>query len=264
MLAAALAALAVATPAAASPAPTVEQAALGSVSATFTYTKTGDFEYRGMRVQVTRGGVSAYDAVAAPPDCPQPYCAPLGSVDERSLKVVDLDGDGEPEVLVDLYTGGAHCCVVTEVLRWDGARYVLTTRNFADFGYTLDGGTFVTGDARFAYSFAAFAFSVLPVRLLTFSGGRWTDVTRAHPETLRAEAGRLMKEYRKYRRGRRSLGVLAGWVADEYRLGRRAQADAFLRGELRHGRLRSEAPWPGGKAYIKALQRRLRMWGYTR
>jgi hypothetical protein len=243
-----------------------ETAALGTVSATFSYEKSGDFEYRGMAIDITRAGAAAFHGVADAPDCVRPYCAPGSAVGEGSLHVSDLDGDGEPEVVVDLYTGGAHCCLVTEILWWNGTQYTPATRNFADFGYRLDGTTFVSGDARFAYSFTAFAFSAMPVRLLTFSRGAWRDVTREHPDTLRADAARWLKEYKKHRNGTRGLGLLAAWVADEYRLGApaRTAADAFLTHELRAGRLRGDRIWPQRKAYISALQRRLRAWGYAR
>ena len=124
-------------------------------------------------------------------------------------------------------------------------------------------GIFATGDARFGYAFASFADSAMPVRLLTFSHGRWKDVTRAHPETLRADAARWLKAYKSRRSGIRALGILAAWVADEYRLGKRSAADAFLRSELRAGRLRGDRYWPRGKTYISTLQRRLRVWGYA-
>jgi hypothetical protein len=259
-----LAASAVAVLAPAVASATTETASLSPVSATFSYEKVGDFEYRGLDLHVVRGGVPAFDGVADAPDCVKPYCAPLASVDTQSLRVADVDADGEPEVLVDLYTGGAHCCVVTEVLWWNGTQYVASTRNFADFGYTLAGGVFTSGDARFGYEFASFADSAMPLRLLTFARGTWTDVTRAHPEALRADAARWLKAYKKRRNGRRALGLLAAWVADEYRLGKRATADAFLRSELRAGRLRSDAPWRGGQAYISLLKRRLAAWGYRR
>jgi hypothetical protein len=262
--AALLAAVALAaTPAVASA--ETETASDGAVSASFSYEKVDDFQYRGLKLTITRGGTLAFDGVAVPKQCPLPYCAPGKSVDDRSLRVVDLDGDAEPEVVVDFYTGGAHCCLVAQVFRFDGtARYVATARDFADFGYTLAEGVFATGDARFAYSFASFADSAMPVRLLTFAHGSWKDVTRAHPETLTADAARWLKDYKKRRRGTRALGILAAWVADEHRLGRRATADAFLRAELRAGRLRGDAYWPHGKAYISTLQRRLRAWGYAR
>jgi hypothetical protein len=259
-----LAAAAVALLAPAVASATTETAALGAVSATFSYEKVGDFEYQGLDLHVTRGGVPAFDGVADAPDCVKPYCAPLASVDEQSLRVADVDADGEPEVLVDLYTGGAHCCVVTEVLWWNGTQYVASTRNFADFGYTLADGVFTSGDARFGYEFSSFADSAMPVRLLTFRHGAWTDVTRSHPEALRADAARWLKAYKKRRDGRRALGLLAAYIADEHRLGEHAKANAFLRSELRAHRLRSDRPWPGGEAYISLLNKRLRAWGYAR
>jgi hypothetical protein len=243
---------------------TTETASLGTTSATFTYEKTGDLTSTGMDVAITRNGVVAYTGVATAPGCETPYCWPAGGVEASpSLKVADLDGDGEPEVLVDLYTGGAHCCVIAEVLRFDGTTYTAATRNFADFGYMLDGGTFVTGDARFAYAFASFADSAFPVRLLTYGAAGWRDVTRAHPDTLTADAARWLKAYKKRRSGTRALGLLAAYVADAYRLGRRDAADAFLAAELRAGRLRADQGWPHGKAYISTLKRRLRAWGYA-
>lgn len=258
-----LLAFAMAMPATAAAAPTTETASLGAVSATFSYEKVDTFEYNGMTLAITRGGVVAFDAVAVPKQCGVPYCAPGGTVDAKSLRVVDLDGDAEPEVIVDFYTGGAHCCLIAQVFRWNGKGYVATARDFADFGYTLADGIFTTGDPRFGYAFASFADSAMPVRLLTFSRGAWKDVTRAHPETLRADAARWKKEYNKRRSGKLSLGILAAWVADQYRLGKRSSADAFLRSELRAGRLKGDRYWPHGKTYISTLQRRLRAWGYV-
>jgi hypothetical protein len=250
---------------------TTETASSGPVAAAFSYTKAGALQWKDLRVQVTRNGVQAFDGVPAAPDCKVPYCVPAGAGNgSRSLRVVDLDADGEPEILVDLYTGGAHCCSVTELLRWTGTGYAAQTRDWADAGYTLvdapPGGVpaFISGDVRFAYAFASFADSRFPVQVLTFKGGTWHDVTRARPETLRAESARLAREYRRRRSGEYALGVLAAWVADQYRLGRRATADRFVAAELRAGRLRGAKAWPRGKAYVKLLRRSLRAWGYAK
>ena len=245
---------------------TTETAALGATSVTFTYEKTGDFTYAGMQVTITRAGAVAYSGVAATKECENPYCAPAGAVGaSSSLKVADLDGDGEPEVLVDLYTGGAHCCTIAEILRFNGTAYTTATRNFADFGYTLAGATFITGDARFAYAFGSFADSAFPEQLLTYGAVGWRDVTKTHPDTLVADAVRWLKEYQRRRSGTRALGILAAWVADEYRLGAKAKAKAnrYLTAELRAGRLKADQGWPHGKAYISTLKRRLKAWGYA-
>jgi hypothetical protein len=271
VLAAAIVSVAFAAGSAAAASP--ETASAGDVTATYTYRDAGEGKWEDTRLTVTRAGVTAFDAVPrAPgsPGCEAPYCGPAGFGTRPSLHVLDVDGDGEPEVIVDLYTGGAHCCVVAELLRWTGSAYATTTRDFADFGYTLQPpaapgrpATFVTGDARFAYAFASFADSAFPVRLLTYVGGSWHDVTRDHPESLRADAARWAKAYHRLRRGTRSLGVLAAWAADEYRLGRQVKVRRFLRSELRAGRLRGDPSWPRRKAYISVLERRLRAWGYA-
>jgi len=249
---------------------TTETASSGTVAATFSYTKVDDFRWKDLRLTVDRAGQQAFAGVPHAPGCKAPYCAPGdGGTGSGALHVVDLDGDGEPEVLVDLYTGGAHCCTVTELLRWTGSAYATQTRDWADPGYTLDttgGGTptFVTADPRFDYAFTAYAFSALPVRLLSFRAGMWHDVTRAHPESLRADARRWAREYHAHRNGHYALGLLAAWVADEYRLGRRHSADRFLAHELRAGRLKGVSLWPRRRAYVRVLHRRLRAWGYAK
>ena len=102
-----------------------------------------------------------------------------------------------------------------------------------------------------------------PVRVYTLEKGTWSVQTLAHEDSVKADAARWLKDYNKRRSGRRALGVLAAWVADQYMLARATKADAFLAHELKAGRLRSLSPWPGGKAYIKALKRDLKAWGYV-
>jgi hypothetical protein len=268
---AAVVALALLPAAAVAAEPVTETASAGQVTATFTHRDAGEGRWTDMKVTVVRGGAQVYSAAPKAADCPAPYCAPFGPLDtEPSIKVVDVSGDGEPEVLVNLYSGGAHCCEVTLVLRWTGTTYTSVARNFADFGYTLDTAAgpgvpaaFVSGDARFAYEFASFADSAFPVQILTFEEGRFSDQTSAHEDAVRADAARWLKQYTKRRNGRRALGLLAAWVADQYVLGNERKADAFLEHERRAGRLKSMTPWPGGKAYIKLLKKDLKRWGYV-
>src|SRR4051795_9523248 len=113
--------------------PKTETASAGAVTATLTYTDAGDGRWTGLKLQVTRAGAQVYDSGPTIDGCEQPYCAPMAPFgDQGSIHVADLDGDGEPEVLADFYSGGAHCCEITEVLRWTGAGYATTVRNFAD------------------------------------------------------------------------------------------------------------------------------------
>jgi len=253
-------------------------ASSGATTATLTYTKSekNDFPaYTGLRLAVIRAGQPVFDAPLAVKGCEEPYCAPIaalpggpGAGARDGLTVTDLDGDGEPEVVADLFTGGAHCCLVSRVLRWTGATYAAVDHVWGDPGYRLrdvDGDgrpEFVTGDDRFAYAFAAYAASFFPVQILRFDAGRWVDVTGTAPKLIRTEVKRYKKTYLRLRRGRDSLGVLAAWAADEYRLGHKKMVGRFLRSELRAGRLRG---WPGNpqrRAFIRTLERRLKAWGY--
>jgi hypothetical protein len=251
---------------------TTETASSGTVKATFSYKSAGQGKYANLRLTVRRGGGAAFRVVPRAPNCAKPYCAPYGAVSrQRSLKVRDLDGDGEPEVIVDLYSGGAHCCEIAYVVRFTGTKYAATTRNFADVGYTLappsahgKPATFTGGDARFGYAFASFADSAFPVQLWTFRTGRFTDVTRQHPAAVKADAARWMKEYEARRDGTNALGVLAAWVADEYLLGQATSADAYVAAEQAAGRLKSEdeTVWPGGAGFVAELHEQLTAWGY--
>jgi hypothetical protein len=268
----ALTALLPATAAATTAAPVTETATSGTVTATFAHTDAGDGQYEDLNITETRGGVQAYSGMPKVKDCEQPYCAP-DTVDggaRQALSVADVDGDGEPEVIVNVYSGGAHCCEIAVALRWTGKAYKVLQHNFADPGYKLvpaaPGGlsaAFVTADARFGYEFTAYASSAMPLQVYRIEDGAWSDQTLSYAADIRAEAARLKKAYMKIRRTRESLGVLAAYVADEYQLLRRTQADAFLQHELRAGRLKTTSGWPGGKTYIKLLKRDLKAWGYA-
>lgn len=195
-----------------------------------------------------------------------PLCVVDGS--QGAVTVRDVDDDAQPEVIVDVFTGGANCCLVSNVYRWTGTEYALSERNWKHPGYRLDDldadgrPEFVTADARFAYEFASLASSGFPLQVLHFQGDVWQDVTRAHPDEVSTDAARWMREYLELREGRFGLGVLAAWVADQYLLGRDDSARRFLTRELRAGRLRGIRFLPERDAYIGALTRRLRTWRY--
>jgi hypothetical protein len=72
-----------------------------------------------------------------------------------------------------------------------------------------------------------------------------------------------MTAYKQRRSGTLALGMLAAWTADQYRLGRKRAANRFLSAELRAGRLKGEAAWPRGQAFITLLKGRLKAWAYT-
>jgi hypothetical protein len=235
------------------------------VSAKVSYIKRG-FEYKQLRLRITRNGRTWQSGR-------------LGMTFFHAPKVVvrDLDRDCELEVVVDTYTGGAHCCLHSRVFRYLPTReaYAGTFHDWGNGGYRLkniDGQgplELVSNDDRFAYAFTAFAASAFPVQLWRFDHGRLLDVTRDFPAQIERDATALWKLYEQVRDDRRGpqdvRGVLAAWYADQCLLGRAADASARLetirkRGEL--GPRPDFAGWPQGSAYVRELRTFLRKLGY--
>jgi hypothetical protein len=233
-LAVALAVVVVAT-AAAAPRPHVERVRSGDVQAVFTYTyDAAKFRFAKQHLTIERLGVTRFDALLRRPPRggfnaqPARYFA-----HRRSVSITDLDGDGEPEVILDLYWGGAHCCWYTQIYRYveGAARYRPLVRVWGNIGYVLadfehDGRQeLVTRDDRFSYAFASFADSRWPVRILRYHLGRLTVATPAYPAEIARDATTLWNAAMKRRRGPASnQGIVAAWAAEQCLLGRSALA----------------------------------------
>ena len=250
--------------------PQVVSARKGTVAATVTYTER-DFLYEKLRVRVTRAGKTALESPIERLGCPD--CA---NDRPSAVKVRDLDG-GEPEVLVDLFSGGAHCCFFTLILRWDDAakRYRSTLGYWGNYGSRLidlggDGKPeFSAFDERFVYEFTAYVFSSAPIRIWSYRAGKLVDVTRRFPALIQKSAATNLGYYVKGR-GNPNTDVrsyVAAYVADQYLLGDPVEGKRVLdlavnRGDLGRGTRRLGLP--AGQAYVAALMRDLRRWRYIR
>ena len=175
--------------------------------------------------------------------------------------------------IVDLYTGGAHCCWFTLFLRWDGRTYRSTQHLWGDPSYDLtdldhDGRPeLVSADDRFAYAFTSYAASALPIQIWRYDRGTLTDVTPSYPALVRKDAASLWTDYLQTRNqnGADERGLLAAWLADEYRLGLAKDGwgkirAAYARGELSAPRV--DPLWPAGQKYVTALRIFLAKNGY--
>ena len=263
-----------AAPAAASAA--TETATSGPVTATLTYKQRHDHTFKDLHLKIVRDGVVGLDQAVTSPDCSD-QCRPLGPSigDGSSVAVRDLDGDGEPEVVLDLYTGGAHCCWVTQVFELispgSPPSYAKKERNFLDPGYTLkdlngDGiPEFRSADGRFAYVISSYAGSGVPIQILRFQNGDFADVTRQFPALIRRDSKHWWKQYRRYIRKRPpdndpGLGGLAAWAGDEYLLGHGARVERELKAALKRGWLRSSLG--SGRRTLRELHAVLDQNGY--
>jgi len=226
----------------------------GSVSATLTWKKNGEFAAVSRpRLRVSRDGAVAID-VSVASACSMCHLiedhTPDGDASPHSiLHVADLDADGEPEVLFDVYSGGAHCCLTTRFFTyrpesntykrapsqgWGNAHYEVEDLD-GDGRQELNGA-----DDRFAGFYSAYAASAFPPMIIRYARGpatgrsSLTNVTRRFPQVIRAEAARLLK---KIRAGDRYLvpGALAAYVAGQYLLNRGSVGKAEMARARRRG-----------------------------
>jgi hypothetical protein len=154
-----------------------------------------------------------------------------------AIELMDLDNDGTAEVVVQTFTGGAHCCQLYTTYSWQGEQFVPVY-----FGY-LDGGggefkdldndgrmEFVTLDNAFFYAFSSYAASYPPQVVLTYGDGQYRDATAQFQDYL-AETSEDMRqaiEDSEYRRAGAVNGVLAGYVAQEIRRGHYREAWQYM------------------------------------
>jgi hypothetical protein len=243
----------------------------GDVSATFTFHGKWP-QYSRETLAISRGGKVVYDAPVTASECGG-ACAPGGSqLHPSSLDAVDLDGN--PDVVLQLYSGGAHCCSIDEVFSYDSSAntYRETAWDFGDPGAEIvdlnHNGRyeFVTADDSFAYAFTDYAASGLPIQILSFDGDAFHNVTRSYPGLIEKNAKQWISAFDSMAHGgyADSVGVIAAWAADEALLGREQAAERFLQKQAKAGHLNSPLyPHQGGEKFIAALDRLLEKDGYV-
>jgi hypothetical protein len=244
----------------------------GNVTATFSYTvKTSHSfpSYSHEHLTIVRGGTTAYDAAVNDPFCDS-LCFPGDpATTGQSAQIVDINNSGEPNVVLTLYSGGAHCCLIAQVFTYAPAAqtYVLARRNFADPGFSLKkigpSGTylFVSADPRFEYEYTSYAQSVDPIQMFDFTGGAFNDVTKSYPSLIRKDAAQWWKLFKQHMKTG-GTGVLAAWAADEERLSNDALVQSTLQKQLKAGHLTGGVV--NGKKYVTLLNKDLVKWGYKK
>ena len=249
----------------------------GGVRAVLRYDCTDGSPCRDFSITIFRNGVQEYSQPILPRSTSTgregiAVGRPEGT---KAVAVRDLDRNGRQEVVVDLYTVGAHCCFYT--LIYSGPPWSSFRVDWGDVGYTLEDlgrdriFEFVSGDLRFAYLFTSFAESRFPIQIWRYSppSTRLRNVTRSFPGEIRKDVRRLRRGLRTFRKEKIDLrGMLAALQADYYLLGRKTAARGWnnLRRMVRRGELRRRRglSGPTGRRYLRSLRRYLKRFGYTR
>ena len=250
-----------------------ESASLSNVVATYSYAGTYP-QSLDSRLEIERSGVVVYDQPVSSKWCGTGCWPNSISPSARVVHVVRLRARGLPNVVLDLYTGGAHCCAVEQVFYFDAStkKYVKVERDFGDPGARLEklgaGGSddFVTANDAFAYEFTDFAASGLPIEILKFTNHSFQNVTRSFPTLISTDASQWLKAYEEASSSHYSdtVGVVAAWAADEDLLGHSSEVTTFLMKQVKLGRLNSLLnPKAGsGEKFVLLLQKFLKQQGY--
>jgi hypothetical protein len=236
----------------------------GGVTASFTYHKAS-LGYKNLSLTISRGGTVLYNAPVKAAGCGT-LCWPGNLAGGKSVHVVDLEHNGGRDVVLDLFSGGANCCVIDQVFYPSGSTYKVATRYFGNASGALSDLRhnghleFRSGNPVFFGRFTDDAASGFPIQILTFRSGRFHDVTRSYPGLIAKDAKEWLKAFtHHYDDGE---GLIAAWAADEYMLGRKKQANQYLNTQAKAGHLRSPITSLKGHKFVVALQKFLKKQGY--
>jgi hypothetical protein len=241
-----------------------ESVTSGAVTATLSW--SGDsFNTQGAKLTITRSGAVAFSQAIPKVVCDG--CVLVGSGAD-DIRINDLDGDGEVEVIAIASTGGSGCCINAGV--WDfvpaAGSYRELDLDMVTAGFNLDdldgdgADEIVSQDVRFNVFFDNRADQLYPPQILHYlhQDGQpiVVDVTdRKFAAPLRTNAADAKRRFSRLHRANRSArGWVAAYVADQIVLGKRSTGLKELDRQVKRKIV--------SKSFKSSLLRRLKSWGY--
>lgn len=222
-----------------------------------------------LTLKITRNGRVAYRRRVGAPGCAR--CSVVAVPPGRqSLHVLDLESDGDLDVVLGLFSGGANCCFIDQVFRYSPATrtYIRSQHNFRNAGAAIStiGGkpVLMSGDSRITEAgFTDTADSGTPIQIWRFAHGKFTDVTRSYRKLIRADAAKWMRLFNHHLAN--GVGLIAAWAADEDLLGQSALVDRTLKSLAAQDKLRTPLGLPHNSEtqFVTQLEKLLHKLGYT-
>jgi hypothetical protein len=255
----------------------VRHASLGDVSASLSLTSHAG-SYGDLRLTVTRAGTQVFDGPITTASG-RPGALRRNPAVRRflgvQLRVLDLDGDGVGEAVVDVDEQGAYCCSHAVIVgAGDDGVYRPLELDWGSFGSAprylplARGDAIVGRDARLEERFTPHALSFEPVRVWSWHGGTVQDISKGQPRFVRDDLARLLATRRALlaRKDHATIdlrGLLAAIAGDRLLLGQRGRAARSLRADVAAGNVRvSSGSGPTGAAFPSALLSLLARLGY--
>lgn len=230
----------------------------GSTAATLSWTLNSDGFYTDeIRLHIDRAGAVALGDAQVVGSL---YAAPNGRYPPPPLEIVDLDNDGEPEVVVSVASGGNGCCWGMRVYRWDGTTYtpsqLLAVGGLHHIGQLDDGSVGIVTVSAFWLA-GAHACAGYPIEVFAYRAGTFTDVTAANPQIVSRDAQQWKRRWPRRCARAPALDFLAAYLIDLHRLGRSAAAERAIARARRKGYFHTTRSSPGitERAFRRALTR---------
>ncbi|MGL6138824.1 MAG: S-layer homology domain-containing protein, partial [Planktothrix sp.] len=182
-----------------------------------------------MQIKITRRGELISEDVVSMANLSSPGIKTVKTGRVIDFKILDLDNDKEPEILVDLLVEGennlqGYYSVIYRYSpikkeyrdlqqKWGLTSYQLKTDN-------QDNPILIHYDQRFSQEFQVYSPEQLPLQIFKYQFGEWQDVTRQYTELIKEHNSVLLQEVNKRSRLKQDLkGVLAAYLAQQYLLG---------------------------------------------
>lgn len=254
----------------------VRHAQLGDVSAALTYTHH-DGTDSGLQLVLTKAGATVWSgSITTREGRPGAPATPrVHGFADAELHVLDLDGDGTGEAVIDLAERGAYCCSHTVIVgtRADGSfgELELDWGSYASADTVTPiatGDLLVAHDARLDERYTPHVLSFMPVRVWRYDQGVIQDVSHDQPIAVQRDLGQLLSERRSLLRrpDHKTIdlrGLFAAIAGDQLLLGQRAQAVKALNADVASGNVRvASAGGPLGAKFPPALLKLLARLGY--